>query len=191
MLDIDRSLVPAVTHVDYSSRVQIIKKDLNMINGLQKISFSALLILLFFNTNYSYSNEIEIAPLINLDEIAPSYDESGEDLDDFELETEIDTNKEIKTSIKNLATLGLLNKVTARVSSIEILSGDEIELYGLRITNKSCHISLPEEKLLVGVYLIVDDLKGDNDFSGWMIKDLPSISSMEHPLYDIWVEDCI
>ena len=52
-------------------------------------------------------------------------------------------------------------------------------------------MSLPEEKLLVGVYLIVDDLKGDNDFSGWMIKDLPSISSMEHPLYDIWVEDCI
>ena len=87
--------------------------------------------------------------------------------------------------------MGLLNKVTARVSSIEILSGEEIELYGLRITNKSCHISLPEEKLLVGVYLIVDDLKGDNDFSGWMIKDLPSISSMEHPLYDIWVEDCI
>ena len=162
-----------------------------MINGLQKISFSALLILVFFNTNYSYSNEIEIAPLINLDEIAPSYDESGEDLDDFELETEIDTNKEIKTSIKNLATLGLLNKVTARVSNIEILSGEEIELYGLRITNKSCYISLPEEKLLVGVYLIVDDLKGDNDFSGWMIKDLPSISSMEHPLYDIWVEDCI
>ena len=60
-----------------------------MINGLQKISFSALLILLFFNTNYSYSNEIEIAPLINLDEIAPSYDEFGEDLDDFELETEL------------------------------------------------------------------------------------------------------
>ena len=121
-------------------KIQIIKKDLNIINGLQKISFPALLILLFFNINYSYSNEIEIAPLINLDEIAPSYDESGEDLDAFELETEIDTNKEIKTSIKNLATLGLLNKVTARVSSIEILSGEEIELYGLRITNKSCHI---------------------------------------------------
>ena len=86
--------------------------------------------------------------------------------------------------------MGLLNKVTARVSSIEILSGEEIELHGLRITNKSCHISLPEEKLLVGVYLIVDDLKGDNDFSGWMIKDLPSVSSMEHPLYDIWVKDC-
>ena len=162
-----------------------------MNNGLQKISFFALLIPLFLSVSYSNSNEIEIAPLINLDDITPSYDESNENLDDLELETEIDTNKEFKTNIKNLATLGLLNKITAGVSSIEILSGDEIELYGLKITNKSCHISLPEEKPLVGVYLVVDDLRGDNDFTGWMIKDLPSISSMEHPLYDIWVEDCI
>tara|TARA_B110000444_G_scaffold239131_1_gene253294 strand:- start:267 stop:755 length:489 start_codon:yes stop_codon:yes gene_type:complete len=162
-----------------------------MNNGLQKISFFSLLVLFFFNVSYSNSIEIEVAPLINLDEIVPSYDESDENLDDLELEIEIDTNKKIKTSIKNLATLGLLNKVTAEVSSIKILSGEEIDLYGLKVINKSCHISLPEDKPLVGVYLIVDDLKGDNDFSGWMIKDLPSISSMEHPLYDIWVEDCI
>lgn len=169
----------------------MIKKDLNMNNGLQKISSYILLILIFFSTNYSNSNEIEVAPLINLDEIAPSYDESDENLDNLELEIEINNSEEVKTYGKNIASLGILNKVTAQVSNIEIASGEEIELYGLRITNKSCYISLPEEKLLVGVYLIVDDLKGDNDFSGWMIKDLPSISSMEHPLYDIWVEDCI
>ena len=162
-----------------------------MNNGLQKISFSILLIFILFCASYSNSNEIEVAPLINLDEIAPSYDDSDEDLDDLELEIEIDKNNEIKTGVKNSATLGLLNKVTAEVSIIEILSGEEINLYGLKITNKSCYISLPEEKPLVGVYLIVDDINGDKDFSGWMIKDLPSISSMEHPLYDIWVEDCI
>ena len=27
-------------------------------------------------------------------------------------------------------------------------------------------------------------------FNGWMIKSLPSISSMEHPIYDLWVNDC-
>ena len=168
----------------------MIKKDLNMNNGLQKISSYILLILIFFSTNYSNSNEIEVAPLINLDEIAPSYDESDENLDNLELELEIENSKEIKTSIKNTASLRILNKVTAQVSNIEIASGEEIELYGLKITNKSCHISLPEEKPLIGVYLIIDDLKGDKGFSGWMIKDLPSISSMEHPLYDIWVNDC-
>ena len=168
----------------------MIKKDLNMNNGLQKISSYILLILIFFSTNYSNSNEIEVAPLINLDEIAPSYDESDENLDNLEIEIEIDNSEEVKTHGKNMASLGILNKVTAQVSNVEIASGEEIELYGLKITNKSCHISLPEEKPLIGVYLIIDDLKGDKGFSGWMIKDLPSISSMEHPLYDIWVNDC-
>ena len=168
----------------------MIKKDLNMNNGLQKISSYILLILIFCSTNYSNSNEIEVAPLINLDEIAPSYDESDENLDNLEIEIEIDNSEEVKAYGKNIASLGILNKVTAQVSNIEIASGEEIELYGLKITNKSCHISLPEEKPLIGVYLIIDDLKGDKGFSGWMIKDLPSISSMEHPLYDIWVNDC-
>ena len=168
----------------------MIKKDLNMNNGLQKISSYILLILIFFSTNYSNSNEIEVAPLINLDEIAPSYDESDENLDNLELEIEINNSEEVKAYGKNIASLGILNKVTAQVSNIEIASGEEIELYGLKITNKSCHISLPEEKPLIGVYLIIDDIKGDKVFSGWMIKDLPSISSMEHPLYDIWVNDC-
>ena len=168
----------------------MIKKDLNMNNGLQKISSYILLILIFFSTNYSNSNEIEVAPLINLDEIVPSYDESDENLDNLELEIEIDNSEGVKAYGKNIASLGILNKVTAQVSNIEIASGEEIELYGLKITNKSCHISLPEEKPLIGVYLIIDDLKGDKGFSGWMIKDLPSISSMEHPLYDIWVNDC-
>ena len=89
-----------------------------------------------------------------------------------------------------MASIGILNKVTAQVSSVEILSGKEVLVYDLKILNKACHISLPEEKPLIAVYLIVDDLKGANNFSGWMIKDLPSVSSMEHPLYDIWIKDC-
>ena len=28
-------------------------------------------------------------------------------------------------------------------------------------------------------------------FNGWMIKSLPSASSMEHPIYDIWVDNCM
>ena len=162
-----------------------------MNNGLQKISLFILLILTLFNINYSNSNEIEVAPLINLNEIAPSYDELDENLDDFDITPEINTNKKLESISKSLASIGILNKVTAQVSSVEILSGKEVLVYDLKILNKACHISLPEEKPLIAVYLIVDDLKGENDFSGWMIKDLPSVSSMEHSLYDIWVKDCI
>ena len=136
------------------------------------------------------SNEIDIAPLLNLDNIAPSYDDFNEDLNDTNIITEDLLSEGSNGKNKGLALIGVLNKVTAQVSSIEILSGKEVLIYDLKIFNKSCHISLPEEKPLVAVYLIVDDLNGKNNFSGWMVKDLPSISSMEHPLYDIWVKDC-
>jgi hypothetical protein len=161
-----------------------------MNNGLPKISILVLLILSIFNINTVNSNEIDIAPLLNLDNIAPSYDDFDENLNDTNIILDDLLSDELGGKKKDLAFIGVLNKVTAKVSNIEILAGEEVLIYDLKIFNKSCHISLPEEKPLVAVYLVIDDLKGKNNFSGWMVKDLPSISSMEHPLYDIWVKDC-
>ena len=161
-----------------------------MNNGLPKISILVLLIFSIFNINTVNSNEIDIAPLLNLDNIAPSYDDFDEDLNDTNIILDDLLSDELGGKKKDLAFIGVLNKVTAQVSSIEIPAGEEVLIYDLKIFNKSCHISLPEEKPLVAVYLVIDDLKGKNNFSGWMVKDLPSISSMEHPLYDIWVKDC-
>jgi len=161
-----------------------------MNNGLPKISILVLLIFSIFNINTVNSNEIDIAPLLNLDNIAPSYDDFDENLNDTNIILDDLLSDELGGEKKDLAFIGVLNKVTAQVSSIEIPSGKEVLIYDLKIFNKSCHISLPEEKPLVAVYLVIDDLKGKNNFSGWMVKDLPSISSMEHPLYDIWVKDC-
>ena len=161
-----------------------------MNNGLPKISILVLLIFSIFNINTVNSNEIDIAPLLNLDNIAPSYDDFDENLNDTNIILDDLLSDELGGKKKDLAFIGVLNKVTAQVSNIEILAGEEVLIYDLKIFNKSCHISLPEEKPLVAVYLVIDDLKGKNNFSGWMVKDLPSISSMEHPLYDIWVKDC-
>ena len=161
-----------------------------MNNGLPKISILVLLILSIFNINTVNSNEIDIAPLLNLDNIAPSYDDFDENLNDTSIILDDLLIEELGGKKKDLAFIGVLNKVTAQVSSIEIPAGEEVLIYDLKVLNKSCHISLPEENPLVAVYLIIDDLKGENNFSGWMVKDLPSISSMEHPLYDIWVKDC-
>lgn len=161
-----------------------------MNNGLPKISILVLLIFSIFNINTVNSNEIDIAPLLNLDNVAPSYDDFDENLNDTNIILDDLLSDELGGKKKDLAFIGVLNKVTAQVSSIEIAAGEEVLIYDLKIFNKSCHISLPEEKPLVAVYLVIDDLKGKNNFSGWMVKDLPSISSMEHPLYDIWVKDC-
>jgi len=37
---------------------------------------------------------------------------------------------------------------------------------------------------------IYHDIKNKKLFSGWMLKSLPSISAIEHPIYDIWINDC-
>ena len=140
--------------------------------------------------NSAFSNEIEVAPLINLDNLAPSYDEIEEDLEKLDFPEQIINEKKIKINKKNQASIGILNKITAKVSNIKIYSGEEKKIFDLKILNKACHISLPEEDPLIAVYLVVDDLKSENSFSGWMIKDLPSLSIMEHSLYDVWVNDC-
>ena len=161
-----------------------------MNNGLLRSKDLIILIIILLAPIKVLTTEIEIAPLINLDDIAPSYDDLDENL---ESKDSIDTTSKITSSeldTSKTATIGVLNKITATVSNVEIKLGQEMSIYDLLISNKACHISLPEEKPLVAVYLLIKDLKSNANFSGWMIKDLPSVSSLEHPLYDVWVKNC-
>lgn len=162
-----------------------------MINGHLKIKNFFLVTFILILSNGVNSNEIEIAPLINLDEIAPSYDQEDESKDNHEILDKKNNFSKKKMQDLKIASIGVLNKITAKVSTIDINLGKDVFIFDLQIFNKACHISSPEEKPLVAVYLIIDDLKDNNIFSGWMVKDLPSVSAMEHPLYDIWVIDCV
>lgn len=161
-----------------------------MDNGHLKIRSIFIIISTLISLSYVNSNEIEIAPLINLDEIAPSYDQLDENYDNQEIPNEVNSSSEKKLQDFKIASIGVLNKITAQVSVIDISLDQDIIVYDLKISNKACHISQPEEKPLVAVYLMIDDLKSTNNFSGWMIKDLPSVSAMDHPLYDVWVINC-
>ena len=161
-----------------------------MSNGLRRSRDLIIIIIILLGPIQVLTTEIEIAPLINLDDIAPSYDDLDENL---ESKDAIDAKSKLPSrelDAPKTATIGILNKITAKVSTIEIGLGQEKSIYDLLISNKSCHISLPEEKPLVAVYLLIRDLKSNTNFSGWMIKDLPSVSSLEHPLYDVWVKNC-
>ena len=162
-----------------------------MSNGLRRSKDLIIIIIIILLAPIKVlTTEIEVAPLINLDDIAPSYDDLDENV---EGKDSIDTTSKLapkELDASKTATIGILNKITAKVSTIEIGLGQEKSIYDLLISNKACHISLPEEKPLVAVYLLIKDLKSNADFSGWMIKDLPSVSSLEHPLYDVWVKNC-
>jgi hypothetical protein len=95
---------------------------------------------------------------------------------------------------QQLAVLQGLDKITARVSTIEAPVGQVVRFGTLDITVKRCHKRPPEETPETTAYLEIRERRiGEQPeglFSGWMFASSPAVSSMEHPVYDVWVIDC-
>lgn len=95
---------------------------------------------------------------------------------------------------QQVAVLQGLDKITARVSTIEAPVGQEVRFGTLDITVKRCHKRPPEETPETTAYLEIRERRiGEQPvglFSGWMFASSPAVSSMEHPVYDVWVIDC-
>ena len=152
---------------------------------------SLILTFILFSSFVSIAENIKIAPLISLDQLEPTYDqEEKEDLNINEnkipsLDTQVEIDREM------LVTLKILNKITANVEQIEIKPKENYEYDYLEIYAIDCYLSDKYEKTEKAVYLNIYNREiNEKIFNGWMLKTLPSISSLEHPIYDIWVEDC-
>jgi hypothetical protein len=93
-----------------------------------------------------------------------------------------------------VAYLQVLNKITARNSTLEIKAGESEKFGNIEIKVKDCWKAPPEEKPEVTTLLEVYEEKlGEKKqriFYGWMLASSPAISALEHPVYDIVVIDC-
>ena len=163
-----------------------------MRNGLQKNNFLINLILFSTFAHILLAEDIQLGPLINLDQIEPSYESLDETI--IQNETEDDSSTIITNNNGkeiNFVSLSVLNKITANVEKLDIKLKENYKHGELRIYPIDCYLSNPEEKSETAVYLnIYHNSKDQKIFSGWMLKSLPSISAIEHPIYDIWVNDC-
>ncbi len=164
-----------------------------ILNGLLKNLGILIFLLTITLSRILIAEEINVAPLIKLDEIAPSYDE-----DIISSDIESHQSQDMKPYANEgsngapLAEISILNKITANVDTIMIALKENYIYHELRIYAIDCHISGPYEKSELAVYLNIHHTETkEKIFNGWMLKSLPSISSMEHPVYDIWVENCI
>ena len=86
-----------------------------------------------------------------------------------------------------------LDKVTARVSTIEAPVDSVVYFGGLDIVVRACRKRPPEEPPDVAAYLVVRESRGEKKgelFQGWMFASSPALSAIEHPVYDVWVVDC-
>ena len=91
-------------------------------------------------------------------------------------------------------TIGALNKVSGKVSKLIIEDDGEIFFGSLKIIAHTCTKSPPEDPPENKAFLEVWDIKYDREnkkiFSGWMFSSSPSISALEHAVYDVWIIDC-
>ena len=88
-----------------------------------------------------------------------------------------------------------LDKVTSKTSSIKLALGDKKFFGPLEIKALKCQISEDGDALDTVAYLQVRDLSAkDNNqvflFNGWTFASSPTLQSIDHPIYDLWITSC-
>ncbi len=92
--------------------------------------------------------------------------------------------------------LQALDKGTARISTFDVRVGSTVQFGPLFIRAQACRKSPPIETPESASFLQIweNDIKTEEPqwiFSGWMFASSPALSAMDHPLYDVWVLDCL
>jgi len=96
---------------------------------------------------------------------------------------------------RDIVRLGGLDKVTARVSTFDVHVGETVSFGTLDIRADACFEAAPTDPPESAAFLqIVDVPPGDGvqqAFTGWMFASSPALSALEHPVFDVWVVDCL
>ncbi len=92
-------------------------------------------------------------------------------------------------------TLQALDKITARISTLEMAVGTRQTFGTLEITVEKCAFHPPEEPPESAAFLTIRDIGYGNQpaktaFAGWMFASSPAVSALEHPVYDITILAC-
>jgi hypothetical protein len=97
--------------------------------------------------------------------------------------------------IKNpTAVFSGLDKITGRIVSFEVATGETVQFGSLQLTTRVCYSRPPTENPNTTSFVEVDEVTLDNKyrriFTGWMFASSPGLHGLEHPVYDIWLVDC-
>ena len=173
-----------------------------MKHGSFKIIF-LLFIFFFANTATLFTeDQIQSVPLINLEELSPTFEEDKDELDkkdenniSLSASENIAKDSNLIKSDKIFINLKALDKITAKTSSLRIAIGDKKFFGSLEIKALKCQLFEGVNSSDTVAYLQVKDLSiKDNDrvflFNGWTFASSPTLNSIDHPIYDLWITDC-
>ncbi|HEY8190346.1 MAG TPA: DUF2155 domain-containing protein [Micavibrio sp.] len=95
-----------------------------------------------------------------------------------------------------IAKLQSLDKMTGRTMTFNAKVGSTVKFGPVYIRVQTCRKAPPIEKPEAAAFLQIWEVTPKEQkpawiFSGWMYASSPALSPMDHPVYDVWVLDCM
>tara|TARA_A100001011_G_C13965397_1_gene697024 strand:+ start:101 stop:613 length:513 start_codon:yes stop_codon:yes gene_type:complete len=158
-----------------------------------------LTLLFFFVYSFASFSEDKIlsSPLINLNELKPSFEEETNDTMNDLTNTNTIKKKIQQMPQNNLSTAEFigLDKITAKTSTITINLGETLNYGPLEIKVLKCGEIISDKKKDNVAYLQVKDLsESENEkifiFNGWTFSSDPSLVPFDHAIYDLQLVSC-
>ena len=139
--------------------------------------------------------KVTLSPLINIDDIKPSFEELDEKNENINSMQSLKEKKNVKKLESSQAILIGLDKITAKSSEL-VINLNENKIFGpLEIKILKCGKVKVNNKIDSVAYMQVKDLtKNDNEqvfiFNGWTFASDPSLTPFDHAIYDLQLVNC-
>ena len=155
-----------------------------------------IFLIFFFNLSAFAEDKISSTPLLNLNKIKPSFEDTNLESESFTANKNLKKKKTFNISIKNPhAVLIGLDKITAKSSKL-VVNLNELKKFGpLEIKILKCGKMKLNNKIDDVAYMQVKDFtKGDNDkvfiYNGWTFASDPNVTPFDHAIYDLQLLSC-
>ncbi|MDA9078255.1 DUF2155 domain-containing protein [Pelagibacteraceae bacterium] len=155
-----------------------------------------IFILFFFLLDISFAEDkISSTPLINVEQIIPSFEEPVEENENISINQNLKEKKKSTELKSSQATLIGLDKITAKSSQLIINLNESLKFGPLEIKILKCGKVKVNNIIDSVAYMQVKDLtKNENEqvfiFNGWTFASDPSLTPFDHAIYDLQLLNC-
>jgi len=87
-----------------------------------------------------------------------------------------------------------IDKITGRIIRFDVYIDETVQFGALQVTPRVCYSRPVTETPKTTSFIEVDEITLDRKirriFTGWMFADSPGLNAIEHPVYDVWLNNC-
>lgn len=157
--------------------------------------FLIFLSISLYNFTLLTEERISSTPLLNLNELKPSFEELEEKNETLSSDKSL-RKKDNKESLKSSQVVLIgLDKITAKTSKI-LININEAKIFGpLEIKILKCGKVKVNNQINDVAYMQVKDITKNEDekvfiFNGWTFSSDPNITPFDHAIYDLQLLNC-